>query len=82
MQRDLGHDLAEAERDDREVVPAKPQRRQADDHADDRGEDRRDDEDEPDRDVDPAELSVDADRAEVEASTLSEKCGDANQAAV
>ena len=49
---DLGHDLAEAERDDREVVAAQPQRREADDDADDGREDPGDGQDEPDRDVD------------------------------
>ena len=39
--RDLRHDLAEAERHDREVVAAQAQRRQADEHADDRRRDAR-----------------------------------------
>ena len=50
--RDLGQDLAEAERDDREVVAAQPERGQADEDPDERGDDAREREQEPDRDVD------------------------------
>ena len=46
---ELRDDLAEAERDDREVVPTQSQGRQADQDAGDGGEDPGDDEDDPDR---------------------------------
>ena len=52
---ELRHDLAEAERDDGEVVAAQAQRRQADQDADDRREHPGEDQDEPHRDVDPGE---------------------------
>ena len=50
---ELRDDLAEAERDDREVVAAQPQRRDADQDAEERGEDRRDQDHEPRVEVDP-----------------------------
>ena len=49
---DLRDDLAEAERDQREVVAAQPQRRRADDDADERADGAGDDQDEPEVDVD------------------------------
>src|SRR2546423_15557387 len=61
---DLRHDLAEAERHDREVVAAKAQRRQADQHADDRGRDAGHDQDEPDREVEASQAGTDANRDE------------------
>ena len=50
---DLRDDLAEPERDDREVVAAQAQRRQADDDPGEEREEAGDDQDDPHRDVDP-----------------------------
>ena len=63
---DLRDDLAEAERDDREVVAAQAQRRQADQNSDQSREAAGDQEDEPEREVDPRQLPRDPDGAEVE----------------
>ena len=79
--RDLGHDLAEAERHDREVVAAQPQRRQADQDADERGQEPGRDEQEPDRDVDAGAFEPTPTRAEVDVRA-SANCSDANHAAV
>ena len=64
--RDLGHDLAEAERHDREVVAAQAERGQADENSDDRRRDARHDQDEPDREVEARHVRRDADRAEAD----------------
>ena len=54
---ELRHDLAEAERHDREVVTAKPERREPDDDADDRGEDAGEDEHEPHGEMDAGKVA-------------------------
>ena len=53
---ELRDDLAEAERDDREVVAAQAQRRQPDQDAGEVRERAGQDEDEPHREVDPGEV--------------------------
>ena len=65
---DLRHDLAEAERDDREVVAPETQGREADQHADQRREHAREEEQRPDRDVDAGQVRIDPDCPEVERS--------------
>src|ERR1041385_7935195 len=67
---ELRDDLAEAEGYDREVVAAQAQRREADQDPADGGHHPRDQEHEPDRDVDPGRIGVDADRAKMEADLL------------
>ena len=62
---DLGHDLAEAERHDREVVTAQAQGREADQDARDRRERAGDDQHEPDRDVKAGRVRRHADAADV-----------------
>ena len=62
--RDLGQDLAESERDDRQVVAAKPQRREADQDPEERGHGSGDDEHEEDREVDAAGADREADPSE------------------
>src|SRR5207245_11595548 len=61
---DLRHDLAEAERDDREVVAAQAKRRQADQHSDDGCRDAGHEQDEPDREVEASQAGTDPNRAE------------------
>ena len=63
--RDLRQDLAEAECHDRQVVAAETQRRESDHDPDQRGEDACKEDQDPYRDMDPGQLRVDADRAEM-----------------
>ena len=62
---ELRHDLAEPERDDREVVAAEPQRREADRDAGEHRQQAGDREHEPHREMDPREAVRDADGAEL-----------------
>ncbi len=63
---DLREDLAEAESDDREVVAAQAERRQADQHADDGRRDPCHRQDEPDREMKAGRAGVEPDRPEVQ----------------
>ena len=67
---ELRDDLPEPERHDRQVVPAQPQGRQADQDAADRRDDACDQEHEPDRNVDAGLRRPDANRTEVEIDLL------------
>ena len=80
VEHEDGDDLAEAERDDREVVAPEPQGREPDQDAGHGRDDLGHDQDEPDRDVDAGGVLLDADRAEV--NVTSSKCSDANHAAM
>ena len=77
---DLGHDLAEAERHDREVVAAQAQGREPDQDAREGREDPGDDQHEPDRDVKAGRVRRHADAADVHVDVR--KCCDANHATV
>src|SRR5216684_2683577 len=64
--RDLRQDLTEAERDDREVVAAQSQGRQADDDAGERGDDAGEREQKPHSDVDARQIRWPPDGAEMQ----------------
>ena len=78
---ELRDDLAEAERHDREVVPAQAQRRQADEDAGERGQAPATDEHEPHVDVDPLQRPVEM-PTEPRWNFTCWNCPDASQPAV
>ena len=68
--RDLGDDLPEPERDDREVVATQPQRRQADEDSAHGRDDRGGEQNDPDRDVDSTEPGGHTDAADIDVDRL------------
>ncbi len=67
---ELGDDLAEPERHDREVIAAEAQRREPDEDAGKRGHAAREQEDDPEVDVDAAEVGGDPGRAKMDLHLL------------